>query len=120
MFLRNPAKTLRARDLRKNQTSAEKIVWEMLRNSQYKGLKFRRQFVLEGFILDFYCMLIQEISRINTPEIPFTAPDSGSRKDAAGRHFYNIRIVCLQVNILFTLSMQHMMCNTREAPLPEP
>ena len=40
--------------------------------------------------------------------------------DAAGRHFYHIRIVCLQVNILFTLSKQHRMCDAQEALMPEP
>jgi very-short-patch-repair endonuclease len=44
-----------ARQLRQEQTKAEKIVWEQLRNRKFKGLKFRRQHVIEGFILDFYC-----------------------------------------------------------------
>jgi len=44
-----------ARQLRKDQTKAEKIVWEQIRNRRFKGLKFRRQHVIEGFVLDFYC-----------------------------------------------------------------
>lgn len=43
-----------ARRLRKEQTKAEKIVWELLRNRKFKKYKFRRQHVIEGFVLDFY------------------------------------------------------------------
>jgi len=45
----------RARELREEQTSAERILWERLRNRRFLGLKFRRQFPVEGFIADFYC-----------------------------------------------------------------
>jgi very-short-patch-repair endonuclease len=44
-----------ARQLRKDQTKAEKTVWELIRNRKCRGLKFRRQHVIEGFVLDFYC-----------------------------------------------------------------
>jgi very-short-patch-repair endonuclease len=36
-------------------TKAEAILWEHLRNSKLKGLKFRRQHPLDIFIADFYC-----------------------------------------------------------------
>jgi very-short-patch-repair endonuclease len=44
-----------ARQLRKGQTKAEKIVWELIRDRKFRGLKFRRQHVIEGFVIDFYC-----------------------------------------------------------------
>jgi type I restriction-modification system DNA methylase subunit len=45
------------RELRKNQTEAEELLWQLLRNRQLNGLKFRRQHPLKaGFILDFYCV----------------------------------------------------------------
>ncbi|MFH1683966.1 MAG: endonuclease domain-containing protein [Candidatus Margulisiibacteriota bacterium] len=44
-----------ARTLRKEQTKAEKIVWELIRKRKFKNFKFRRQHVVEGFILDFFC-----------------------------------------------------------------
>ena len=44
-----------ARQLRKDQTWAEKVVWEQIRDRKYRGLKFRRQHVIEGFVVDFYC-----------------------------------------------------------------
>ncbi|MFA5973568.1 MAG: endonuclease domain-containing protein [Lentimicrobiaceae bacterium] len=44
-----------ARDLRKCETEAEKILWNALRSRRCEGLKFRRQHPVQQFILDFYC-----------------------------------------------------------------
>lgn len=44
-----------ARDLRKRQTKSEEVFWDVLRNRKFKFLKFRRQHVIDGFVVDFYC-----------------------------------------------------------------
>ena len=46
----------RARDLRRNQTAAEDRVWDLLRGRRLAGLKFRRQYVLGGYVADFVCI----------------------------------------------------------------
>jgi very-short-patch-repair endonuclease len=43
------------RKLRKNSTDAEKLLWEKLRGRKLSGLKFRRQYSISRFVLDFYC-----------------------------------------------------------------
>ena len=43
------------RELRKESTKAEKLLWAELRNRKLNGLKFRRQHPLDKFIVDFYC-----------------------------------------------------------------
>jgi len=43
------------RELRKNATNPEKVLWALLRNRQLKNAKFRRQHPIEGYIVDFYC-----------------------------------------------------------------
>ena len=48
-------KKIFARELRKNFTPEEKKVWEVLKNRNFNNLKFRRQHVLQGFVVDFYC-----------------------------------------------------------------
>ena len=49
-----------ARELRKRMTDAEELMWELLRNRNFLGLKFRREHpVLPGYILDFYCQKYQ-------------------------------------------------------------
>jgi very-short-patch-repair endonuclease len=42
-----------ARYLRNNNTDAERLLWRHLRNSQLEGVKFRRQQVIENYIVDF-------------------------------------------------------------------
>jgi very-short-patch-repair endonuclease/restriction endonuclease S subunit len=44
-----------ARALRKKQTPAEDLFWELVRDRQFMGLKFRRQHQLGDYIADFYC-----------------------------------------------------------------
>ena len=44
----------RARELRREMTPAEKILWQELRGNKL-GVHFRRQQVIAGFIVDFYC-----------------------------------------------------------------
>jgi len=49
-------KTTFARNLRKNQTDAEKKLWRYLLNRQLKDFKFRRQYIIDGYIADFACV----------------------------------------------------------------
>ncbi len=51
----NPLLKKRRRSLRKNQTDAERSLWQHLRNHRLEGLKFYRQYSVGPFILDFYC-----------------------------------------------------------------
>jgi very-short-patch-repair endonuclease len=44
-----------ARQLRRSQTDAEAKLWFILRSRQLSGFKFRRQYPLIGYIVDFYC-----------------------------------------------------------------
>jgi very-short-patch-repair endonuclease len=44
-----------ARQLRINQTEAEKILWKRLRSKQLLSLKFRRQQPIGKYIADFVC-----------------------------------------------------------------
>ncbi len=43
------------KELRNNSTSAESVLWELLKNKQLHGKKFRRQHSLGNYIVDFYC-----------------------------------------------------------------
>jgi very-short-patch-repair endonuclease len=46
---------IRARQLRREQTPAEAILWSHIRNRQLDGFKFRRQHMINRFIVDFCC-----------------------------------------------------------------
>lgn len=45
-----------ARELRKTMTDAERKLWHGLRLRQMHGYKFRRQFPLGHYIVDFVCL----------------------------------------------------------------
>jgi len=42
-----------SKNLRKNQTEAEKLLWYRLRNKKFLGFKFRRQQLIGKYIVDF-------------------------------------------------------------------
>jgi len=44
----------KCRRLRRDQTEAEKKLCSILRNRQVEGVKFRRQFSVGNYMLDFY------------------------------------------------------------------
>ena len=44
-----------AREMRKNPTEPEALLWLWLRNRSFGDYKFRRQHPVGGYILDFYC-----------------------------------------------------------------
>src|SRR5213595_4357712 len=53
--LTNAHRFAMARQLRRAVPPAERYAWSLLRNRGVLNLKFRRQHVLHGFIVDFYC-----------------------------------------------------------------
>ncbi len=50
-----PGAVGRVRELRDQDTWAERVTWEQLRGRRFLGLKFRRQFPIDGFVSDFCC-----------------------------------------------------------------
>ena len=44
-----------AKQLRHESTDCERLLWQRLRNRQLGDLKFRRQYPLPPYVLDFYC-----------------------------------------------------------------
>ena len=44
-----------SRNLRRNMTDAETLLWSKLRGKQLKGCQFYRQKIIDNYIADFYC-----------------------------------------------------------------
>ena len=51
----NPELLAFARTLRKQETKAEQLLWHLLRNRRIEEFKFRRQYPIGKYVLDFYC-----------------------------------------------------------------
>ena len=59
-FLRNdPTLKKRRRELRRKQTDAERAFWAKVRNKQFFGIKFFRQYSIGPNIVDFYCPTVK-------------------------------------------------------------
>lgn len=64
--------------LRQQQTLAEKIIWEHVRNRRLLGYKFRRQYSVDQYIIDFYC-----------PELKLAIEVDGSFHDSEEQKSYD-------------------------------
>ena len=47
--------TIKARKLRKNQTKEEQKLWSKLKDRKIFKYRFRRQYPIDPYIVDFYC-----------------------------------------------------------------
>ena len=54
-----------SRQLRKNMTEAEKLLWSKLRCRQLKGLQVYRQRIIGNYITDFYCPKVSLIIELD-------------------------------------------------------
>jgi very-short-patch-repair endonuclease len=61
----NPKLKERAKELRKNATFSERILWKHLKNSQLLGCKFTRQKPIDSYIVDFYCSKLHLVIEID-------------------------------------------------------
>ena len=70
-----------ARQMRQLPTAAEQYAWELLRNRRCLGLKFRRQQVIRGLIVDFYCAEYRLVIELDG-EVHETQQDYDRARDA--------------------------------------
>lgn len=56
LYNKNMKNTKLARVLRKNSTISENKLWNLLRNRQFHNLKFKRQYPISKYIVDFVCI----------------------------------------------------------------
>ncbi len=47
------------RQIRSRSTEYEKILWEYLRRKQIRGLRFRRNYQILNYYVDFYCPAVR-------------------------------------------------------------
>ena len=58
--------TDRAKELRRNQTDAERTLWKHLRDRRLEGYKFRRQRPLGRYIVDLICLEAKLIVEVDS------------------------------------------------------
>jgi very-short-patch-repair endonuclease len=60
-----PSSFSKAKSLRARMTEAEIVLWDILKNNQFEGLKFRRQHPVNIYIIDFYCHQLKLVIEID-------------------------------------------------------
>jgi very-short-patch-repair endonuclease len=68
-----------ARDLRRNQTDAEWLLWARLRARRFCGVKFRRQEVLGPYVVDFACLEPKLVIEVHGGQHAEQAPNEAAR-----------------------------------------
>jgi very-short-patch-repair endonuclease len=68
------------RQMRREPTPAEAVLWGRLRNRQLCGVKFRRQHVIERFVVDFYSAAPGLVIEVDGPIHEYTQEEDGIRQ----------------------------------------
>ncbi len=55
----------KAKEMRHEMTFAEARLWRELRGNKFQGLHFRRQQVIQGYIVDFYCHALHLVIEVD-------------------------------------------------------
>ena len=83
-------------------TEEETLLWQHLRGSQLEGFHFRRQQVIDGFIVDFYCHAARLVIEIDGP-IHKSQLEYDTERDRIlsqlGLHILRIKNEAIQNNI---------------------
>ncbi|MFN6229558.1 MAG: endonuclease domain-containing protein [Dolichospermum sp.] len=70
-----------ARQMRTEATLAEKQLWQRLKNKQLLGFKFRRQQVIDRFIVDFYCHEVKLVIEVDGEIHNYTQVEDAIREE---------------------------------------
>ena len=88
----------RAKQLRQRMTTAERVLWECLRANRLAGLHIRRQQVIAGFIVDFYCHVARVVIELDGAVHRDTADYDAARDELlAARGLLILRVTNDQV-----------------------
>ncbi len=91
--------SMQAARLRKNMTPQEKYVWEFLKSNQMGG-RFERQFLIHGFVVDFWCAAKQLVVEIDGAQHRSMREKDRKRDDILREH--GIRVLRFPSQIVFT------------------
>ncbi len=109
----------RAKQLRREKTPEENLLWEALRRNQL-GSHFRRQQIIAGYIVDFYCHSAGLVIEVDGAE--HEAPDAvkmDAKRDQAlralGLHVARFRNRAIRAKLPKVLEQIRELTRTRAA-----
>ena len=116
-----PTKVERARELRKNLTDAERLLWSRLRRRQIHGRRFRRQHPIGPFIADFACTEAKLVIELDGGQhVERKDQDAARTRWLAERGYRILRFWNNDVLTQVEAVVQIVATATLAAPLPDP
>jgi very-short-patch-repair endonuclease len=109
-----------ARTLRRNQTDAERRLWSRVRNRQLSGFKFRRQFPIPSYIVDFICTEAGLIVELDGGQHQQSKKVDGRRTAFLGKQGYEVVRFWDNDVLLTTDSVLEKILEYLRAPHPSP
>jgi very-short-patch-repair endonuclease len=112
-----------AKEFRHTSTAAEKILWQSLRTEGLGGWHFRRQQILFGYIVDFYChaaSLIIEVDGEIHDHQQAADQKRGSILQEKGFQILRFRNLEIENNLNAVLSKILEACNQSLPIIPSP
>ena len=112
-----------ARRLRVNQTDAETVLWNRIRNRQIDGHKFVRQLPISDYICDFVCREKSLIIEVDGGQHNESATDAVRDRRLADDgfkvlRFWNNDVLCNIEGVLITI--QSALRGVSPSPQPSP
>ncbi len=110
-----------ARTLRRQATDAELLLWKHLRARRLAGYKFRRQVVIEPYIVDFLCLEARLIVEADGGQHLQQEKQDNKRSlflESVGykvMRFWNHEILC-DIDVV----LEQIRCYLVEVPSPQP
>ncbi len=115
--------TTRARAMRRKPSLAERKLWSHLRNDQFMGLRFRRQYRIGQYIADFFCPAIKLVVELDGDRHSEQADYDAERTRFLNEiqihviRFTNFEVIENMDGVLIELEK---CCASRLPPLPHP
>lgn len=90
------------RSLRKDQTDAERLLWNNLRNRRLSGVKFFRQYSVGKYIVDFFAPTIRLAIEVDGGQHNDLKNKLSDRQRSYDQSKYNIRVLRFWNNDVLT------------------
>ncbi|MBR6489453.1 MAG: DUF559 domain-containing protein [Muribaculaceae bacterium] len=98
----SPSTKFLRRELRNLSTLAEKSLWNWLKRDNVEGLRFRRQFSVDNYILDFYCPKLKLCIELDGDyHLHVNHPTLDAERDAFLLNKYGIHTLRFENHIVF-------------------
>ena len=106
----NPEKLHKAKGLRQKMTEAEIVLWRSLKANRFLDYHFRRQQIIRGYIVDFYCHAVGLVIEVDGPVHEYQEQEDAKRDQtlteigARVLHFKNAEVLTELNRVLDVIS----------------